>query len=209
MNPTSATILKENLDFLSADDKKFAGSLLTQLEKRGDLSDRQWPWVEKLATRAEAAKSGVPDFTESIEVGDFGGVIALFDKASKNLKHPHIRLQLPSGAQLSLNVAGKSSSRPGCVNLTDGKPFGRNTWYGRVNPDGRWEPSRSISDDVGVSLMVLLTKLASDPAGVAAEHGRLTGRCCFCGGGLTDERSTALGYGPQCAKNFGLAWGKQ
>jgi hypothetical protein len=58
-----------------------------------------------------------------------------------------------------------------------------------------------------------LQALAKDPAKVASEHGRLTGNCCFCnhriGHGDKDksassERSRNAGYGPDCAKKYGL-----
>lgn len=35
----------------------------------------------------------------------------------------------------------------------------------------------------------------------------VTGHCCFCSLPLTDERSTAVGYGKVCADHFGLSWG--
>jgi hypothetical protein len=37
-----------------------------------------------------------------------------------------------------------------------------------------------------------------------------TGRCCFCNhkiGEGEDNRSAAVGYGPECAKHFGVPWG--
>ena len=44
---------------------------------------------------------------------------------------------------------------------------------------------------------------------MARSHGHRTGYCCFCGQLLTDEeRSVAFGYGPVCAKHWGLPWGK-
>ena len=104
-----------------------------------------------------------------------------------------------------LKVAGSTSKAPGTVNLTDGKPFGANTWYGRVTPAGVWEPSekgKAIKDD----LTSILTKLAQNPARVAKEHGKLTGKCCFCHSTLTAGKSTDVGYGPVCAKRFELPW---
>lgn len=41
----------------------------------------------------------------------------------------------------------------------------------------------------------------------AARFGQLYGRCCFCSRQLTDERSVAVGYGPDCASHHGLPWG--
>lgn len=53
-----------------------------------------------------------------------------------------------------------------------------------------------------------LKRFAADPATFAAEYGRLTGYCCFCHLTLKSERSVAVGYGPVCARNYRLPWGK-
>jgi hypothetical protein len=54
----------------------------------------------------------------------------------------------------------------------------------------------------------LLDALAADPERVAAAYGKHTGQCCFCGSALSDGRSVAVGYGPICAKHYGMAWGE-
>jgi len=38
-----------------------------------------------------------------------------------------------------------------------------------------------------------MTAFMADPVNVAAEWGKLTGICCFCGSELTDDRSTVMG----------------
>src|SRR5271165_1697446 len=107
MNDQIAT-LKENLDVLRGDTKQFAQSLLRQFEKKGALSEKQWPWVAKLIERAECA--GVPDFTtEVVVLGEFSGVIELFNKAKKHLKYPKIMLALPDGSPVGLSGAGLNS----------------------------------------------------------------------------------------------------
>lgn len=42
----------------------------------------------------------------------------------------------------------------------------------------------------------------------AALHGKMTGKCCFCNSPLIDQKSTDVGYGPVCAKHYGLPHGK-
>jgi len=37
--------------------------------------------------------------------------------------------------------------------------------------------------------------------------GAITLRCVFCGRDLTDDRSTAAGYGPVCSAKYNLPWG--
>jgi hypothetical protein len=133
-----------------------------------------------------------------------GGVFSLFEQAIANrLKWPKIRLQTRTGAPVVLARAGDKSRYTGQVMITDGRPFGANTYYGRVGMDGVFNPSQVESPAV----VELLERLSADPVAVASEYGRLTGQCCFCGLPLKDARSTAVGYGPVCAEKFGLAWG--
>lgn len=198
--------LASGISKLPTKDQYFASSLVSQFKSKGSLSAKQEYWVEKLASQLDASPTDKAD-KPTIAVGDFSGVIALFNQARKHLKHPKIVLQLPNGSPIALSVAGQASKAPGTVNVTDGKPFGLNVWYGRVTPDGVWEVSHKADSSTQKEIAVLLAKLSADPARVAAQYGKLTGSCCFCQSKLTDKRSTKVGYGPVCAKHFGLVWG--
>ncbi len=182
-------------------DREFAESMIRQYNRKRRLSPKQWPFIDRLIM---TATNGYPEAATE-NVGDFTGVIALMGRAAKNLRHPKIRLQDAQGRPVVLSVAGARAKQPGTVNVTDGRPYGENEWYGRVNKDGTWTPSRvALHDD---TIGELLASVAADPAGTAARHGKLTGNCCFCNRGLDDARSTKVGYGPTCARNFGLPWG--
>jgi len=63
-------------------------------------------------------------------------------------------------------------------------------------------PKMNLNNASGVQK--LLSELAKDPIKVAKEHGKLSGKCCFCNKALTDEKSTAAGYGPVCSKHYHL-----
>jgi hypothetical protein len=198
-------ILKDNVEHLPAKDQTFAKSLLKQLEKKGDLSPKQWPWVFKMAEEAYRIKEGIPDFTkELVEIGPMDGLLNLFAHAKQHLKYPKIRLQTPLGKPLCLSVAGDKSQYPGAINCTDGGSFGSNTWYGRITQNGVFEAGKHSPDP---EIVQLLQDLSKDPAGVAAKYGQKTYICCFCRATLTDERSRLVGYGPQCAQHFHLPWG--
>lgn len=188
--------LKTGKSKLSLQDQGFADSLLMQAEQKG-LSQRQLYWVEKLAERT------LKPAPEKVAVGAFDGVIALFDKAAAKLKYPKVRLQLPSGEPIAL-----SRAKDGSVNVTDGKPYGQNQWYGKVSPSGAWTVSNAGKQMQDV-LQPVLMQLAAQPAQTAAAYGKMTGNCCFCVSPLTDPRSVEVGYGPVCAKNWGLPWGKE
>jgi len=145
-----------------------------------------------------------PRATEN--VGDLSGIIALFDTARAHLRFPAITLD-----GFRVNVAGQRAREPGSLTVTGierthASRFGRGMvrqYFGRVTRAGVYEPSRGAPDGIGQHLRAF----AADPAGQAAEHGRLHGACCFCNRPLRDERSTAVGYGPDCAEHFGLPWG--
>jgi hypothetical protein len=202
---TLATDLKAALPNLSQSDQNFANSLLEKFDKYGSFTSNMLPYVEKLIARAARPQVGVIHLEQGM-----AGVIALFDRARKHLKSPKINLQTPTGQAVSLSVAGANSRNPGYINVTDGQPFGQNMWFGRISPVGEWTPSRTAEDrpTTATEIYTLLNQLAADPAGVAAAHGRLTGRCCFCHGKqMTDPRSLAVGYGQVCAKKFGVEWG--
>lgn len=185
-------------DFKKAGDAAY--SLVSQYIKKGQhdnsLSDKQWDFVSSLVKQATAPKPEMP----KERVGDFSGVIELFTKAKGNLKYPKISLTTESGGTVMLSLAGAKAKKPGTINVTDGKPFGENIWYGRVDSFGSWEKSHSATDEVGN----LLKELSIDPAGFASNYGHKHGSCCFCNKTLTQANSVTAGFGPVCADNWGL-----
>ena len=177
-----------------------AYSLVSQYIKKGQHDDSltapQWNFVESLVKQATTP---APDMPKE-RVGDFSGVIELFTKAKGNLKYPKITLTTESGNTVMLGLAGNKAKKPGTINVTDGKPFGENIWYGRVDAVGNWEKSYSATPEVGN----LLKELSIDPAGFATNYGHKHGSCCFCNKTLTHENSVTAGFGPVCADNWGL-----
>lgn len=133
----------------------------------------------------------------------FAAILSLFANAAAKLKYPKINFfSLPGIGDLRIQRAA-SGRNAGGLNLTDGRPFGANRFYGAITPTGEFRPGR----DVPAALRDFLTRLANDPATVAGEYGRGSGNCCFCSKDLTDPRSVGVGYGPICADHYGLPWG--
>jgi len=182
-------------DFKKAGDAAY--SLVSQYIKKGQhdgsLTQPQWNFVASLVQQATAPAPKLD--TES--VGDFAGVIELFKSA--NLKYPKITIG-SIGPVVQLSMAGAKAKKPGTINVTDGKPYGQNIWYGRVNADGTWEKSFKATDEIGE----ILKGLSEDPAGFASAHGDKHGSCCFCNKTLTHPNSVTAGFGPVCADNWGL-----
>lgn len=197
-------ILKANIGGLPDSKIDFAKSLLTQYDRKKQLSDKQWFWVDKLADMAQ----GIPDFTAPTpeKVGALTGLHTLFQTAAKKLKHPGMILQLQSGDEVRLSRAGDHSKNPGHIYVKLPDTIG---YAGKVDPEGQFFPVSKVDDGTKTALTLLLREMARHPAEAAAKYGKLTGRCCFCSKHLEDEKSTSVGYGPVCAKNWGLPWGSK
>jgi hypothetical protein len=200
--------LAEGVTLLQKADQNFARDLVSQHTKKGYLSEKQWEWVERFLDAVECV--GVPDFTkEFMQVGDMHGVMALFTKAKEHLKHPKIVLQTKGGQKVALALAGPQSKHHGSVVVTDGAGYPFNKFFDVVSPEGLWGPSKSLqAQDIKDDLTHILSQLAKCPAAVASHYGALTGNCCFCNTKLTDPKTTSVGYGPTCAKQWGLPWGQ-
>jgi hypothetical protein len=150
---------------------------------------------------------------EARSVGDLSGITALFAKAAEHLRYPAIVLSVPGAVGVAtlirLSVAGERARVPGSITVTEGErgDDGR-AWLGRVLLDGTYQPAQAANGRTE-AITARLRAFAAEPAKVAADHGRLTGRCCFCNIALKDERSTAVGYGATCASHYGLPWGEK
>ena len=137
-------------------------------------------------------------------IGDLSRINALFDAATAS----RTGRRLPSivFADYRINVAGDRAREPGSLTITsttERNERGQRKWMGRITKAGVFEPARDCAPTIGDQLRAF----AIDPAAVAARHGQITKSCCFCNRNLTDPRSRAVGYGPDCAGHFGLPWG--
>lgn len=185
---------------LVKNDKSFANSLVDFYKRKGTLSPKQEYWVRALSDRAmNKGESGVP---EPKQVGNFSGVYALFEKAKVKLKFPKIYMEVES-VPVVISMAGERAKVPGVINVAGEGEYMNRKWYGSVSKDGTWSRGFKTYEDQE-KVESLLRALSRNPAKAAKEYGTLTGRCCFCGKHLKDEHSTAAGFGPVCADNFGL-----
>lgn len=195
--------LEQLLPKLPHKDVTFAKGLIASTRQYGPTAGRIL-WIGKLTEKAqEAAAPQAQPEQPTMQLGTFARVYGLFRKAAEKLQQPRIRLLFADRKPLVLARATDRSKYAGKIIVSDGIKWG-GKFYGTVDTEGNFTKGANTYAEAE-ELQGILTKLAADPARVAAEYGRLTGRCCFCNLKLTDEQSTAAGYGPVCAKNYGLA----
>lgn len=115
---------------------------------------------------------------------------------ARGLKWPATRFLAPGGGELRLSVAGPGSKAPGSIQVKID-----DAWIGRVEPNGTVYGFKLVAR---TDVQATLTAIAADPVAAAKAYGALTCRCSFCNRSLTDEGSVEVGYGPVCAKHFGL-----
>lgn len=115
------------------------------------------------------------------------------------LKYPRIEFII-NKRRIAFFPAGPKSVNAGSINITDGAKYPGNVWYGRISPRGDFFSGAACDDEIAA----IVERFADDPVGFVEEFGRKSGVCAFCTTRLTDERSVGVGYGPTCAKRWGL-----
>jgi len=183
--------------------------------RAGSLNANQTGWLflmaEEAIARSKAQEERIAEREQVVETEvlteDFTALAAIFEHAATTgrLIRPTVLLQTSGGKTVVLKRAGDRARNPGSIGVTDDRRYPDNTWYGRIDPDGKWSRGKDADDDI----LDILRRFSADPQGIAADYGRKTGRCCFCRIRLTDERSVLQGYGPICARKFGLPWGER
>ena len=191
------TTLSASIEKLDSRDREFAHSLVDCFNRRGSLSERQWPWVSKLIDRANPKPAAEP-----ADAVDLSRLTALFDKAAQGMKRPQVAFACNAG-EFVVSRAGDNSANPGFLYL---KTVDK-SYLGKISPKGHLSMARNTNEDQQV-IFEALAGFAADPQGAAAAYGKETGFCCFCSRTLTDDRSVSVGYGPICADRWGLPWGE-
>lgn len=148
-----------------------------------------------LAICAAAAAAPVPP---PVMLGaNHRAIVQLLEGAkARGLKFPKARFLAPNGGELRLALAGAGSKVPGSLQVCID-----DDWLGRIEPDGTVRGTKLVADQ---AVLDLLVTIAGNPAEAARAYGALMCRCSFCGLALTDAGSVEVGYGPTCAKKWGL-----
>lgn len=184
--------LKEKMN---ANTVSFAGSLISNFNRYGKLTPKQFDCVEKLIIRLT---------TPAPEQVSVPNIKKMIDNASLKIKRVKITLKDASGTAVVFKNAGPNSIYFGKILISNGASFGsfNNKFFGTIDTDGKFIPTANVNSNI----LSLIQEFDSDPITTAAKYGKMTGSCCFCRKTLSDKRSTDVGYGPICADKFNLPW---
>jgi hypothetical protein len=182
-------------------DLEFADSLIKQSMK--GLSEKQWYWVKKLGEKPKPTVDTTPKPHATFAVGE---LVEMFNVAAMKLKHPGFVMAVSDDdgvvGEVKISRSGIGAKYPGTIwmNVHD-------TSMAYMKPDGEFFFTKRVPDNLKDPLEDLMYALTEKPQQTVSSHGHKTGKCCFCNSPLTDEKSTAAGFGPTCAKNWNLPWG--
>lgn len=168
---------------------QFARDLMAKARAR-KLSSSQVAWLHKLASDLRTPEA-VESYPRTAQL--------LWNAAQAGKAFPRLKLttkplsgMAPVAYELKLRVSGE------IVILKSG------TYAGRLDAEAR----AFLASRFEAEVRALLATIEADPAKYAHQHGVATGRCLFCGRGLSTKESRSVGYGPDCAEKVGLPWGE-
>ena len=167
----------------------FAKSLLDQVDRRGELSEKQMAVITRILSEQDQPKD---------EPLDFSNIVIFFEQAIANgAKKPVIRTSI-DGNLFRFSLAPANGKNAGCIYV---KMMGNEWLYqGKIDAQGRFYPIR----DTSKANILMLERANADFSGSVSSYGYQTGSCGYCGLTLKDPVSIALAYGPICADNYGL-----
>jgi len=172
---------------------EFAAAMVQALNQWGQLTEKQYATVARLAADAPARhaafaarKAAEAAAAPSCEVA---AVEAAFAKAkAAGIKWPKLRL-----GGFTFSPAGERSANAGAVYVKRG-----DLYLGKVL-GGRFQKSRDCSPEIALEIV----DLAADPHAAAVAYGKEFGKCAVCAKELSDPESVARGIGPVCAERYG------
>ena len=189
---------------------EFLQDMQRLMEDGTGLTRRQANAAWKTVRAIRASQDTDTRTTQTTDDGTHIGIVAMMHRANGRLKKTKITLQTDAGNTLSMTVCpetkrnGEPTANPLAIYLKNGGTFNAD-FLGQIRTTGALALRGNASPDY----VRLLDDLSEDPVAAIAAHGHRTGRCCMCNSPLKTHESTTHGYGPVCAKNFGLPWSKR
>jgi hypothetical protein len=180
------------------------GDFARKLADAPHWSESQTAWAHKLALEQQAREQpAAQQQTAPAQPAakTFKKIAAMFQKAAAaGRAYPKMRFY--KGDQvIALSYCGQRSKTPGAVNVTDGRRYPDNVWHGRIGLDGAFTAGRG--DATTPAVVEFLAEVDANPAEAINAYGLAAGECCFCGKELT---VSTVGYGPICARDYGLPY---
>lgn len=183
-------------DLIAAWQKDFASNIAYAKNP----SVKQVEWIDKIV-------NGVLNTPEVVSSDRYKNIFDMFETAKGHLKWPRVHMEFTSndgkkfGTKFS--VAGENSKAPGSITIVIG-PLG---YVGRLD---KKSGSLILNAQAGVyvkDITDFCDLFTKDPVNLSIQQGKAHSRCCYCGMDLKTQESLAVGYGPDCAKHWGLPWG--
>ncbi len=151
-----------------------------------------WFWVHKMAQRP------VEDRALAFVADSF--IYAL----GRGLKYPKIRLHYRDQRyKICLSKSGTILFKTGMLDPGTRDPVGREMYMGWLK-DGSFQQSSRKLTSTDAEFLVYMKRV---PVPFMAQCSKDMDSCCYCGSQLDDSRSKSAGYGPICARRWGLPWG--
>lgn len=202
-NPKNGQVVKTTLTRIGAQTlvkhsfQRTQNNFAKDIASKANLSEAQAYYLFKMAEDEFAfikrAQSGE---VQEEKIGEYIKICELFG-AAKQLTRPIVRFEI-EGDKIAISKAPATGKNPNCLYVKN-----NGIYAGKIDANGNFYPSKECAE-VTKSYLLQLTQ---NPVQCAKSYGRLTGKCCFCGLTLTDERSVKAGYGAICADHWGLPWG--
>ena len=182
----------------------FIRDLLNKLTKYRRLSDAQWYYLIKEANSITTRGKGNPGggnlkpWQTKLEEGSHKRLTEVFARPT-SLKRPKLRFE-HDGLSVVLSPAGVGTRNEGMfyvkVNGDYAGKLGKDDVFNRSPEFTRSSANGKVSE--------VISEVAKDPVNFAIKFGKLSGNCCFCTHELDNAESLHWGYGPVCAKRWGL-----
>ena len=170
----------------------------TSIANAKNASPKQLQYVKSIVNEILADADKKPEFNDT-------ALFDMFTRALQKLKYPKITLRTgKTNARVQLSC---SRNYPDTIYVSE---HGYNSiQYGKIQRGSgcitfRSQEGRALASE----LIELLNEFCENPEAVALKYSKLTHSCCYCSLPLDTPESLAVGYGPVCAKHYGLAWGK-
>lgn len=177
-------------------DREPASSLINSFLRWGSFTAKQENYVRVIISRNQPKAQPLTVNAK--------GLFDMFTLAGTKLKKPVIRLLTADRAIWSIKRAPSNGINEGSLYVYEGEGQGRE-YAGKIGPDGAVRAGYEYRSKAEL-LNSAVAAFAADPAKAAKAYGTITSSCCFCGIRLDAGESTDRGYGPICAKNYGLPY---